>query len=59
MHSLGNNTVAQVLIKWSGRDPDFASWQGPYAIRQQFPQALAQVHVGAQGGGVIAHILSN
>jgi hypothetical protein len=53
MHSRQTDSVAQVLIKWSGMDPELATWEDAEALKQRFLQATTWGHAGSEGEGSV------
>jgi hypothetical protein len=43
-----DQSVEQVLIKWTGMSPALATWENLVALKQRFPDAPAWGHAGSQ-----------
>jgi hypothetical protein len=48
-----DQSVEQVLIKWTGMSPTLATWENLVALKQRFPDAPAWGHAGSQEEGTV------
>ncbi|EMS57213.1 hypothetical protein TRIUR3_30242 [Triticum urartu] len=58
VRQVGQKTVAQGLILWSGSSPDEATWEDLESPRQQFPRAAAWGQAISQRRGNVSEPLS-
>lgn len=50
---MGQKTVAQGLILWSGSSPAEPTWEDLESLRQQFPRAAAWGQAATKQGGML------
>lgn len=51
---MGQRTIAQVLVQWSGMLETEATWEDRDFLKQQFPRAPAWGQAGSQEGGIVS-----